>query len=259
LGPLKFIKRAVFLLIGISAKCGRFTTMTIQGVLMLLHFTQELSTLESILQSSAFNIGYCTDNFGVEDKKIPSAAHPIVSFSEYKDVDLVYQNITYGGYAVGLSKNWAVSKGLSPVSYIERHSQAAIGISSLLAARQTSEEDATSKALRLSIMQVQCFVKHETGHNSKVEDDEFCFKNENEWRYVPTKKQIGGHYISLDQSSFIKDKAKYNNRLLPYPLTFSSSDIVVIYVQSKIQKAHLIRKFPNLRHIIKFAKWTKAA
>jgi len=236
-----------------------FSIITIQGILMLLHFTQELSTLESILQSSAFNIGYCAENFEAEDKKISGVAHPMVSFSEYKDEDLIYQNIKYGGYAVGLSKDWAVNKGLSPVSYIERHSKAAIGISSLLTARQTCEEDVFSKELRLSIMQVKCFIKHEIGHNSQFKDDGFNFKNENEWRYVPTKKQIGGHYISLDQSSFINDKEKYNNRLLPYPLTFSRSDIVVIYVQSKIQKAHLIRKFPSLRHIIKLAKWTKTA
>lgn len=224
---------------------------------MLLHFTKELSTLESILQSSYLRLGYCAEYFGVKDKKISSAAHPMVSFSEYQDSDLANKNVTYGGYALGLSKAWAVKAGLSPVLYVERNSQAAIGISSLLAARQKHGKDAIPKNLRLPIMQVKCFTKHETGHNSKFKDDNFCFKNENEWRYVPTKNQIGGNYISLNESTFRKNKEKYNNRLLPYPLKFTHSDIVYIYVQTEVEKSELTKRFPNLSSLIKLAKWKK--
>lgn len=224
---------------------------------MLLHFTQELSTLESILQSSSLKLGYCTEYFEVKDKKISRAAHPMVSFSEYKDIELAEKNVTYGGYAVGLSKAWAVNNGLSPVLYVERNSQAAIGISSLLAARQRHGKEAIPKNLRLPIMQVKCFTKHETGHNSKFKYDDFCFKNENEWRYVPTKKQIGGHYISLNESTFIQNKEKYNNRLLPYPLKFGNGDITFIYVQTEVEKSELINRFPSLGNFIKLAKWQK--
>ena len=226
---------------------------------MLLHFTQNFSILESILETSFLQLGYCTEYFGHKDKVISSSAHPMVCFSEYEDFELEAKEITYGGYAIGLSKCWAVEKGLSPVQYVEKNSQAAIGLSKLLEARQKNGKDTIPKRLRLPIMQIKCFTKHETGHNSYFNEDNFCFKSENEWRYVPTKNQIGGGYISLNKNTFLKKKDFYNNKLKPYPLKFEANDVIALYVQTEKQKSLLSKKYPHLTNVIDLAKWKVAA
>lgn len=223
---------------------------------MVLHFTKKLDVIESILESGSFKLGYCTEYFGYKNKIISKAAHPMVCFSEYTESELHKQNITYGGYAVGLSKKWASSKGLNPVLYIDKNSQAAIGLASLLKARQKHGKDNIPSNLRLPIMQIKCFTKHETGYNSYLKRDKFCFKCENEWRYVPTKSQIGGEYISLNESTFLRNKAKYNDRLKNFPLKFQDTDIQAIYVKTKKELASLKSLFPNLDSKIKLKIWT---
>ena len=226
---------------------------------MILHFTKELSNIKSIVESSSFRLGYCAEYFGNKNQIISSAAHPMVCFSEYTDAELDSQDITYGGYAVALTKAWARSNGLNPVLYIDKNSQAAIGIAALLKARQKRGKDAIPKNLRLPIMQVKCFTKHETGYNSYFDYDDFCFKRENEWRYVPTIKQIGGGYISLNRSTFLKNKEKYNGRLSSFPLRFSHSDIIAIYVKTNEQVVELKNLFQHLGSKIKLSEWNKTA
>ncbi|MEW5058383.1 MAG: abortive infection system antitoxin AbiGi family protein [Cycloclasticus sp.] len=223
---------------------------------MLLHFTKGLSNVESILKSNSLRLSYCSEYFGEKEQVVSSAAHPMVCFSEYRGDELESKVITYGSYAIAFTKNWARRSGLSPVLYVEKNSQAAIGISNLLRARQKRGKDAIPENLRLPIMQVKCFTKHETGYNSYSHDDDFCFKSENEWRYVPTKKQIAGNYISLNKSTFIKSKEKYNNRLLPYPLKFNESAITAIYVRTEEEKLKICKEYSHLSQRVKLANWS---
>ena len=179
----------------------------------------------------------------------------MVSFSEYTEEDLGTRKISYGDYAIALSKKWARRSGLNLVLYVEKHSQAALGLAALLKARQKKGKDAIPKKLRLPIMQVKCFTKHETGYNSHFDQDDFCFKDENEWRYVPTIKQINGNYISLNYSTYDKNRDKYNNRLSKYPLKFSVSDIEAVYVKTDQQRQEVVgcTKLPIAK--VKLSMW----
>ena len=76
---------------------------------------------------------------------------------------------------------------------------------------------------------------------------DFLFKEENEWRYVPRKDQIGGGYISENRSKYLLDEKKYNRRLLAYPLKFSvSSDIICVYYARDDERGVLSDRFPTL-------------
>lgn len=222
---------------------------------MIIHFTKDFKSVVSILESCFFRLGYCAEYFGDKKRVISNAAHPMVCFSEYTEAELDSLQITYGGYAVALSKEWARTNGLNPVLYVEKNSQAALGMAILLKARQKHGKDAIPRNLRLPIMQVKCFIKHETGYNSYFDQDNFCFKNENEWRYVPTKKQIGGGYISLNRSTFIKNKEKYNSRLSSFPLRFSKSDVEAVYVQTEHQRLEVEQLFQYPSSKVKLSRW----
>lgn len=203
----------------------------LKGSVMIIHFTKEAKRLYSILDSRSFALHYCGEYFGDNTGKVVSnAAHPMVSFSSFEHESLREKTLTYGGYGIALNKTWATKNGLSPVNYIEKNSPVALGLIALLRSRQRGT---LPDCLRLPVIQLKCFTKHVRGYNSYFKDRDFCFEDENEWRYVPTIKQIGGNRISVNFSAYDKKPSKYNKRLEPYPLRFRNEDIRFIYVQKE--------------------------
>lgn len=220
---------------------------------MIIHFTRKFETLYSIVTSCSFRLGYCAEYFGDKSGKVISrAAHPMVSFSDYSDEELSTKHITYGGYGIALSKKWAVENRLSPVNYVEKNSPVAQGLVSLLRARQ---ENTIPKSLRLPIIQLKCFTKHVYGFNSYLNEPNFDFKAENEWRFVPSIKQVGGNRISENFSTYQNNRQKYNQRLEKFPLRFTHSDIAFVYVNSAVEINELLAATGLPKSKIKFSSW----
>ncbi|MGJ0625499.1 abortive infection system antitoxin AbiGi family protein [Xenorhabdus bovienii] len=220
---------------------------------MIIHFTNKFEKLFSIISSNSFSLHYCGEYFGDKAGKIVSrAAHPMVSFSDYNHNELQSKPITYGGYGIALCKEWAVKNGLSPVNYIDKNSPVAQGLIALLRSRQLGT---LPKHLRLPVIQLKCFTKHVYGYNSYFGDDNFDFKCENEWRFVPTIKQIGGNRISVNFSKYKKQKSVYDKRIESYSLKFSSDNIKYIYVQSESEREQLISAFGLPKNQIVIATW----
>lgn len=223
------------------------------GGSVLIHFTSEFENLVSILESKSFLVRYCGEYFGDNTGQVISrAAHPMVSFSDYSHEELSSKTVTYGGYGVALHKTWAVKNKLSPVNYVEKNSPVAQGLVSLLLARQRGKLPSN---LRLSVIQLKCFTKHVYGYNSYFHTDNFDFKAENEWRFVPSAKQIGGNRISENYSTYKKFEDKYNRRLEPYALKFFNNDIKYVYVQNESEKEHLVKSLGLPPTQVKLAEW----
>jgi hypothetical protein len=104
-------------------------------------------------------------------------------------------------------------------------------------------------------MQLKCFTKHVYGVNSHFDCDNFDFKVENEWRYVPTKAEIGGNYISLNQKTYKNNDKKYDNRLIPYSLKFAFDDIKFVYTTTEQQREIIAEKFDIPLCKIKISSW----
>lgn len=221
---------------------------------MIIHFTKSIDIIESILSSKSFKLTYCTEYFGDYKKIISNAAHPMVSFSEYTEDELPQNQITYGNYGIALSKEWAKKNNLNPVLYIEKNTMVAQGLKALLQARQNGEPDLPDE-LRLPIMQIKCFTKHVTGYNSYLNQDGFCFKNEKEWRYVPTKKDINNNNISIDRSKFLANKQYYNDKLNNFCLKFEINDIEKIFVKNESEVNKITCGFQIKNKIVKIAPW----
>jgi hypothetical protein len=195
---------------------------------VLIHATNSIKKLKAILSSSSLRLSYSKEDFCIGSKKISSAAHPMVCFCEIKKDRLNYEVITYGKYGVAFSKQWGLKRRVSPVLYVDDNSLAAKGIATLLKARQNKENIIPSH-LRLPIMEIKCFTKNVRGYNSFFDKSNFDFKSENEWRYVPRKSDIDNNLISQNQSTYIKNPDKYNEKLIPYSLQFKLSEIDTIY------------------------------
>ena len=113
-------------------------------------------------------------------------------------------------------------------------------------------------------MQIKCFTKHVKGYNSHIDEDNFDFKYENEWRYVPEKKDIGNYYISIDNSRYkqVLEKAKknlikdkYNKRLESFPLKFNENDIEFVFVEEESEIRILEQSFPFLNGKVRKYTW----
>ena len=222
----------------------------------IIHFTSEFETLKTILSSSSLRLFYCKEDFYLGDKKASSAVHPMVSFSEFIVKTIDKKKITYGKFGIGFKKAWAVKNKLHPVLYVDNNSLIANSLADLLVARRKNATTELAPNIRLAIMTIKCFTKNANGYNSYFKVDDFDFKSENEWRYVPTKKQIDGNLISQTKSKYLEKPDYYNNKLKDYSLKFSLADIEYLFVSTEQQRQNILKLISIDKDKIKISKWT---
>ncbi|WP_461131601.1 abortive infection system antitoxin AbiGi family protein [Spirosoma aerophilum] len=208
--------------------------------------------------SRSLRLHYCKEEFCLGDKKISSAAHPMISFSEYNLATINDNNITYGKFGIAFTKSWVNKHKIHPVLYIDKNSVIANSLADLLKARRKNAATQLSPNIRLSIMTIKCFTKNAFGYNSYFNQNNFDFRSENEWRFVPTKKQIEGKLISQDRRKYIAKQNLYNSQLEKYPLVFTENDIEYIYVETEKQILEVKALLPIDEKKIRLSKWNVA-
>ena len=223
---------------------------------LIIHITKEFSDIVDIINTSSFRLSYCGEIFNSGNNRISSAAHPMVCFSEYSFPELQGKEITYGQYGIAFTKEWAERKKLSPVIYVEKNSQVAKGLGKLLKARQGRIDNVTlPDQLRLPVIQLKCFTKNVRGYNSYFEDDNFYFKAENEWRYVPTLNEIEGNYISQHLSKYKQCPEFYNGKIGDYSLKFDANDVEMVFVSHENESKKLSDSTTVNKEKIQICKW----
>jgi hypothetical protein len=143
----------------------------------------------------------------------------------------------YGSYGLGMSKDWGISHGLSPLSYVNTksvHAEAiASAASSAYDSRKGSDEDYND------VVQMLAFTKPLNGivnrkDGSAVEKD---FYSECEWRYMP--KFAKGNKARAMSERFYKDQEKlvqYNNEMkAEFTLAFRIDDIKYILLKDEAE------------------------
>ena len=86
----------------------------------VFHFTSKKG-LEGIL-SDNFKLKYCVEKLNHSTRPV-EVAIPMVSFCDIKISEITEHIEKYGHYGIGLSKEWAVEKGLNPVVYLNSSSK----------------------------------------------------------------------------------------------------------------------------------------
>lgn len=221
----------------------------------IIHFTKKYKTLKSILDESSFRLKYCRELFYLGENIASSAVHPMVSFSEQIIQTIDKKNITYGKFGIGLKKDWVKKSRLHRVLYIDNNSHVASALSALLKARRKGAKTELAPHVKLSIMIIKCFSKNTRGYNSYFNMNDFNFKSEKEWRFVPTKSEIGGNLISMTKRLYDKNTKEYNIKLKDFPLRFNISDIEYIFVETEKQRVEISDTFGIKNELIKISKW----
>nr|WP_294895056.1 abortive infection system antitoxin AbiGi family protein [uncultured Pedobacter sp.] len=222
----------------------------------IIHFTEKYDTLKSILTEQSFRLKYCNEVFYLGDKVASKAVHPMVSFSEQivKNIDRKY--ITYGKFGIAMNRSWVTAKKLHPVLYLDKNSTVANALTLLLKARRDKTETQLTSLVKVSIMTIKCFTKNAVGYNSYFDINDFNFKTEKEWRFVPTKSDINNNLISQTKSLYDKRPKYYNDKLKAYPLTFKRSEIDYIFVETKVQQDEISTLFKIDKNRILLSKWS---
>lgn len=221
----------------------------------IIHFTDKFSKIENILKTSTLKLAYCKEEFYLGKERISSAAHPMVCFSEYNINELMTKTITYGQYGIALSAKWVTKNKIHPVLYIDKDSDLACSLAKLLRARQNKQDSMLPDNLRLPIMTIKCFTKNSVGNNSRLSKKDFNFRDECEWRFVPSKKDIGNGLISQDKSTFQQKKNQYNDSLKTFPLKFNYNDIEEIFVTTEDESTMICKTYNIEKNKILISNW----
>jgi len=220
----------------------------------LIHFTNSFPKLCSIVESSSLLLKYCQEDFYFGQEKVSRAAHPMVCFSKHDINELSKLKITYGKYGIAFFDEWAIKNRIHQVSYFDKESVLAEALSKLLSARRNIDSNLPPN-LRLPIMQLKCFTKNARGYNSSLKAQDFNFAEENEWRFVPKKKDIGNGLLSQNRSTYLQNKEAHNRKLLPYPLRFKKKDISNIFVSTNEELNALeVKGFSS--DVVSLSTWT---
>lgn len=222
----------------------------------IIHFTSEFETLKAIINSTSLRLFYCKEDFYLGKKMASSAVHPMVSFSEYTIETIDSEKITYGKFGIAFKKSWVIEKKLHPVLYVDKNSLIASSLADLLTARRKNAKTQLTPKIKLAIMTIKCFTKNAIGYNSYFKTENFDFKSENEWRYVPTKDQIKGKLISQSKSIYLTKPEYYNDKLKDYSLKFIIPDIEYIFVSNNLQKRTIEQLNLIPKDKIKISNWT---
>jgi Putative abortive phage resistance protein AbiGi, antitoxin len=191
----------------------------------ILHTTDKKGLL-GILKEFSFKPYYCNEMVSA-GKDIINAAFPMISFSDFPVSELKYR-FSYGRYGIGLSKSWARKNKLNPVLYVEKKSQLILDYyKQFITDEKKISEIGKDKARIDTILLMLSYMKNYQGHlkieRLKIDEKNYRFSDEREWRFVPLKQELEkldipfyyeGNYILKTRNFVITNFRQLNFHLL---------------------------------------------
>lgn len=264
----------------------------------LFHFTKSVEILYNIILTG-FKVSYSKEIFLTEliDKKYENIKSPyfirirgdIDSFTPtmldipmvcFCDIPLesseTHRN-NFGKYGIGLSQEWAYSKGLNLINYLSRNSDLAKDFENLELKNLNKKPDEYFESYLMYLQQneeLPIFLPNysedyihdnygniydykylyfkpygviQRGHGSEVKEN---YRIENEWRFIPKNAYIirdKSHLKIGGQNDFRQNYLQYLEKYKPTykNLDFLPEDIENLVVQTNQEKAFLSTKLLN--------------
>lgn len=207
----------------------------------LFHFTKSIDTLKLMLKGG-FWPRYCLEDIhwlGNED--FPYIAYPMVCFCDIP-LSRIQEHVGfYGEFGLGLTKEWAESNGLNPVSYVSSGNSMASSLVELNDHANKHDNSEDKESSKVTMRYIYAFSKPLNG--SMVIDGVPVskeFYQESEWRYVPKHNEVKAYInkAKFDDEDILSD---CNNSSKEHcTLKFSPKDIKYIFVKSDSDIPNLI-------------------
>lgn len=198
---------------------------------VLWHMTKKDAFL-SILKNKQFRYSYSLEKaFPVKDMK--GVAFPMISMSDLPFSEIATTKWTYGDYAIGLSREWGVRNGFSPVWYCNVGSRVWLQLSKLVYEAATHDDKAYF-GMGMYLMSNVKFVQAPL-ISPKRKFKNYRFYDEREYRLVPfiteTDKEGIPPYILEEQ--YEEFKKENGSSMLDFGVAFDYSDIKYLIVNSE--------------------------
>ncbi len=166
-------------------------------------------------------------------------AVPMVSFSDLRLSELKENIGTYGKFGIGMTKDWAINKGLNPVMYASDKSlfteNFMKGIEDFFKL-VSKTDDITGKyeAAYNNTINTLRYIKNYKGdliRPGKEPTPNYVFANEREWRFVPPISDGILSFVSIDQIRTPQQKSRFNQKVSHIKLHFQPDDIKYLIVE----------------------------
>lgn len=195
----------------------------------VVHYLDNFEILLKILKDG-FAPSYCLENINSSEYYIP-----MVSFCNIplKDVD---QYMRYGKYGLGMSLDWALKNGISPVVYIHENTPFKDISKKLFSSGLYKHNiDNYDIILDATLPAIQFFKNWKTNYKGK----EIITYHEREWRYIPDldddKVLAPYEFNEMKTSHFIKKP-----HLPLYSINFDIEEIRYIVINNENQRTKVI-------------------
>ena len=221
---------------------------------ILFHFTNKAG-LFGILENT-FKVSYSRESVSTKTTKKEFAV-PIVSFCDLRLSELRSHMNKYGKYGIGMSKLWALKKGLNPVIYISTESHLTNSllpaIDKLSEITNTTDDPNIITSLAdtyMSILHSLSYIKNYQGDLSREFHPTitgYRFADEREWRYVPNPDGSFAQFLNLKHIKTKEDKQLQNGKLSKLHLTFTPEDIKYLILEKDEERIELIEHLEKVK------------
>jgi hypothetical protein len=222
----------------------------------LFHFTPKKEYLISILEQT-FVPRYCFEEIKLSDKLERAgfeSAIPMVCFCDISLSQINNHIEMYGGYGLGMTKEWGIRKKLNPIIYVNPNSNISESVSEMAEnVYQALDKHCSEITRNISdeYMNLVNFLKPYDGNfkRGKKTHKDVRFYNEREWRYVPKIEfdSVVKNNLSKEEFSNSTILENENQKLFEYRLGFKPSDIKYIFVKSEKEIHPMMEQLRNIK------------
>lgn len=208
----------------------------------LFHFTS-IKGLTGILSSGGFYCQYSDEHF---ENILPSKSDyrfsyiPMISFCDLTIMQLSNDSVhrkDFGEFGIGLTKEWGIRKGVSPVMYVHKESQQTKRLYRLIKAvkdfRKRTNDDEAIDSIKQEMIDSFKYIKPYTGNWQKGKwfRKKIIFYNEREWRYSPLLNEHAVLSGVIKENK--KEIEKLNEELKKSTIKFEVKDVKFIIIKNK--------------------------
>lgn len=222
----------------------------------IFHFTPKKEYLISILQQT-FVPRYCYEEIKLSDELERAgfeSAIPMVCFCDISLSQMANHIKMYGGYGLGMTKEWGIRKKLNPIIYINPNSNISESVSQMAENIYQALNKHCSEITRNisdEYMNLSNFLKPYDGDfkRGNKTHKKVRFYNEREWRYVPKIEFDSEVKNNLTKEEFLNPTIleNENKKLFEYRLGFKPSDIKYIFVKNENEIHPMMEELRNIK------------
>ena len=210
---------------------------------VLWHQTRREAFFE-ILKSRKLYVSYSQEEVFPQLR----VAFPMICLCDLPLSEFASNNWTYGEYAIGFTREWAIRKGFNPVCYYHHQSNLMQQMYKLVSDANNSGLDGV---LKMAIYLLS-YNKPVEGQliTSNREYHNYRFYDEREYRMVPYFTLLKGnkHMLSMEEYASYKKTHKGKSLLDEVSIEFDYDDINYIVVKSDMNVAQTKKIFGDSLH-----------